>query len=268
MSPNLADQSLFLREALDCTPVVRCRLGPMTVYLVAGGNTVSSIFRSSFVSDPWILRILTHTAGYASSEIAKFSADHSGVATIPRKDSTTTIPPESRIWHAMHRTHEEGLVSIVSVASFAVTFQKCFRQELLALPTGQWTEVRISDFLKKHIAIAATRAILGSRILQVNPGFIDAFWDYEQYAESLSFGLPSFLNRRAINARERFRLMCRTWFEISDRKFDWEQFDGAKDQDWEPVFGSQISRGLARWGKQHAFSADSFGAAYALLLFG
>jgi hypothetical protein len=240
----------------------------MTIYLVSGGSTVSSIFRSSFVSDPWILRILTYTAGYASSDISKFAADNSGVATIPRKDSTTTIAPESRIWHAMHRSHEEGLVSSVSVASFAATFQKCFKKELLALPAGEWTEVRILDFLKKHMSIAATRAVLGSRILQVSPGLSDAFWDYEQFGESLSFGLPGFLNRRALNARERFRLMCREWFEVADREFDWEHFDRSKDQEWEPVFGSQISRGLARWGKQYEFSVDSFGAGYALLLFG
>jgi hypothetical protein len=109
----------------------------------------------------------------------------------------------------MHRTHEEGLVGSVSVASFAATFQKCFKKELLALPAGEWTKVRISDFLKKHMSIAATRAVLGSRILQVSPGLSDAFWDYEQFGESLSFGLPGFLNRRALNARKRFRLMCR-----------------------------------------------------------
>jgi hypothetical protein len=85
-------------------------------------------------------------------------------------------------------------------------------------------EVRISDFLKKHVSIATTRAVLGSHILQVNPGLSDAFWNYEHFGELLSFGLLGFLNRRALNAKERFRLMSREWFEVADPEFDWEHF--------------------------------------------
>ena len=225
----------------------------MTLYLVSGGSTVSAVFRSSFASDPWIMRILKHTAGYASSDLTKFSSDDSGCATLPRQDSTGSIASEKRIWHAMHRTHEEGLVSGKSVNAFSASFQKRFEEELSTFLVGDWVEVRISDFLKKHMSIAATRSVLGSRILEVNPDFVDAFWEYEQYAESLSFGLPSWLNRRAIGARERFRSMCRKWYEVADQEFDWDTFELHKDQEWEPLFGSQISRGLARWGQKILF---------------
>ncbi|KAF2177972.1 cytochrome P450 [Zopfia rhizophila CBS 207.26] len=267
----MTNKRLFInrtREALRASPVVQCRLGPMTLHLVSGGSTVSAVFRSSFTSDPWILRILQHTAGYASTDLAKFSADDSGCATLPRKDSTGSTAPEKRIWHAMHRTHEEGLVSAHSVGAFSASFQECFREELSTLPVGNWVEVRVSDFLKKHMSIAATRSVLGSRILEVNAGFIDTFWEYEQFGESLSFGLPSWLNRRAISARERFRCMCRKWYKLADQEFDWDTVALHQDEEWEPIFGSQISRGLARWGKQFSFSVESFGAAYALLLFG
>jgi hypothetical protein len=239
----------------------------MTIHLVSGGNIASAIFRSSFASEPWILRIITHTAGYASTDIPKFSADDSGCTTIPRKDGLGSIAPEERIWHAMHRTHEEGLVSAHSVNAFSASFQVCFGEELSAFQMGDWSEVRVSEFLKKHMSIAATRSALGSRILEVKPGFIDAFWDYEPFGESLSFGLPSWLNRRAVSARERFRCMCREWYKVADKEFDWDAAAPQQDDGWEPIFGLQISRGLARWGKRFGFSVESFGADYALFLF-
>ncbi|KAK9425270.1 putative Cytochrome P450 [Seiridium unicorne] len=236
-------------------------------FLVSGGSSVSAIFRSSFTSDPWILRILEHTAGYSSTDLAKFMADESGCATLPRPNSSGPVAPDKRIWYAMHRTHEEGLVSARSVAAFSASFQEFLGHQLSEFPTGEWVEVRIFDFLKKHMSIAATRSVLGSRILDINPGFIEAFWQYEQFGESLSFGLPC-LNRQAISARERFRCMCRKWYELADQEFDWDIAELPNHTDWEPIFGSRISRGLAHWGKSFGFSVESLGAAYALLLFG
>ncbi|KAK9778549.1 putative Cytochrome P450 [Seiridium cardinale] len=266
----MTNKRLFInrvREALRESPVVRCRLGPLTLHLVPGGSSVSAIFRSSFTSDPWILRILEHTAGYTSTDLAKFMADKSGCATLPRLSSSGPVAPYKRIWYAMHRTHEEGLVSARSVAAFSASFQEFLGHQLSEFRTAEWVRVRIFDFLKKHMSIAATLSVLGSRILDINPGFIEAFWQYEQFAESLSFGLPC-LNRQAISSRERFCCMCRKWYELAEQEFDWDIAELPHNPDWEPVFGSRISRGLARWGKSFGFSVESLGAAYALLLFG
>jgi len=248
---------------------VKCRLGPLNLYLVGGHSSVSAIFRSSFTSEPWIFRILEHTAKYVPSDLAKFIKDESGGATLPRNMNTDLPVPEKRIWHAMHRTHEEFLVSARSVNAFAASFQTFYSQQLAIYPVGEWVEdVRVLDFLRQNMAAAATRSVLGPKIIDVNPGFIDAFWNYEKFAETLAFGLPSWLNQRAVRARERFRAMCGKWYALADQEFDWDIAGSQQDPDWEPIFGSQISRGLARWAKSFDFSADSMGAVYILLLFG
>ncbi|KAI0598179.1 hypothetical protein F4775DRAFT_200615 [Biscogniauxia sp. FL1348] len=106
-------------------------------------------------------------------------------------------------------------------------------------PTGTWAEnVQVFDFLKRTVTTAARKAVLGSRVIDSNPGFVDAFWEYERFVEPLSFGLPTWLNRRDVKARD-------------------------------PVPG-RWSRGnyLAWWPKAFDFSAQSQGAAFALFLFG
>lgn len=203
------------------------------------------------------------------SDVAKFSQDRSGGAVQPRIGSDGVPPPEKRIWYAMHRMYDEGLLGAHPVKAFSASFQTFFGQQLASFPAGEWAdEVQIFEFLKQNMSIAATRAVLGTRMLDDNPDFVDAFWQYEKFVETLAFGLPKWLNRRGVRARNRFRAMCVKWYEVADREFDWDGIGPDKGPDWEPVFGSRISRGLAQWAKSFDFSTESIGAAYALFHFG
>ncbi|KAK4157553.1 cytochrome P450 [Chaetomidium leptoderma] len=266
------------RTALQESPVVRCRLGPLDLHLVGGGNNASAIFRASCHSDPWILRIM-QSAGYMPADIATLTKDDSGRGTIPRPGSTANaagIALDQRIWHALHRMYDENLVSTQSADALANHFQTAFHQQLVAAPAPpppvgggeEWVDdVHIFGTLRRTMATAATHAVLGSLILDVNPGFVDAFWEYERYVETLEFGLPEWLNRSAVRARARFRDMCRRWYEVADRTYDWAA-DDASDTNWEPAFGSPVSRGLARWAKSFGFSADTMGPLFMLFIFG
>ncbi|KAI0410632.1 hypothetical protein F5X98DRAFT_385179 [Xylaria grammica] len=197
--------------------------------------------------------------------MAHFYADRSGPTSIP--SSKDAEPPTKRIWYQSHRMHDETLIAARPINAFAISFQKFLADELTAFPVDEWIEeVRIFKFLRSQMSAAATRTILGPRILDLNPGFTDTFWEYEKVTEELAFGPPLWLNRRAVNARNRFAAMCRKWFEPSDREFDWEGPD--RHADWEPIFGSQVSKGLAHWAKDFNFSTASIGGAFALFLYG
>ncbi|OTA57645.1 cytochrome P450 [Hypoxylon sp. EC38] len=254
------------KDALKKTSIVQCQLGPQNVYLLTGGNNISTIFRSSFTSEPWILKILENAAGYTPTDMAHFYADGTGSTTLPRQGSAE-LPPEKRIWHASHVMHGETLIKARPIMAFAKSFQDYFAQELPSYPTNEWVDnIQIFGFLKSYMAAAATKAIMGPRIIDLNPNFIDAFWEYEKTPEVLAFGLPTWLNRRAVRIRDRFGAICRKWYEVVDREFDWTGPN--QDADWDPAFGSQISRGLARWAKDFNFSAESIGGAFTLLLYG
>ncbi|KAI0451598.1 cytochrome P450 [Xylaria acuta] len=257
----MTDKELFitrLRESFKSSPVLKCYLGPLKMHFISAKH-ISIIFRSSFASEPWIERIIEHAAGYSLSDVAKFSRDVSGCAS-------TALTSDGRIWYAMHRMYDESLVSSSSVNMLSESFQVFFAQQL-SMRNGV-EEIRLLDFLKKNMATAATRAMFGDRILDVNPGFVDAFWEWDQYAETLAFGLPSWLNRKALTARNRVRAMCLKWYEIAIQEFDLTGVGSLEGVHWEPVFGSRMSTGLAQWGKSFGFSPDSMGASYSLAVFG
>ncbi|KAK6957327.1 hypothetical protein Daesc_000110 [Daldinia eschscholtzii] len=266
----MTNNRLFMtrvRQILKDTPIAQCQLGPMNTYLVTGNSNVSLIFRSSFTSEPWILRILENAGGYTSTDMAHYYADGSGATSRPRRGPSELLPPEKRIWHTSHRMHDDTLIHARPINAFATSFQGFFAQELEAFPADEWVEnIQIFSFLKSNMTAAATRAVVGPRIMDQNPDFIDAFWQYEKTPATLAFGLPPWINRRAVRIRDRFGAMCREWYELADRDFDWTGPD--RQADWEPNFGSQVSKGLALWAKSFAFSSQSIGGAFALLLSG
>lgn len=233
---------------------------------MTGGNNISTLFRSSFNSEPWLLKILEKAAGYVPADMANYYADQTGGGTLPRRGGPE-IPPEKRIWHGIHRMHDETLLGPRNIAAFAKSFQRFFGRELSAFPAKEWVEdVHIFDFLKNRMGDASTRAFLGPRIIDMNPGFMNAFWQYERQAEKLAFGLPTWMNRRAIRMRDQLNNMCRKWYELSDLEYDWT--DPNQDVEWEPLFGLAHSRGLVRWAKSFNFSNQSIGAAFSLFMFG
>ncbi|KAK6197112.1 hypothetical protein LQW54_010907 [Pestalotiopsis sp. IQ-011] len=264
--PHVTNGVVFVRDAFKSSRIVQCRLGPMKLYLVTGSSNISAIFRSSFGSEPWILSVLEHSGGYAHKDLAKFAADQSGGAHVPRKGSGDV--PEKRIWHAKHRLHDDTLVGSRSVSALSAVFQRFFGEQLAKYPVGEWVDVKIMEFMRQNMSAAATRSLLGTRILEINPGFIDAFWKFEKHVEPLAFGLPHWLNRSAVQARDAFRAMCLKWYETADHEFNWDKSDLGEEDEWEPVFGSRISRSLSQWVKSFDFGPESISGMYALFVFG
>ena len=238
----------------------------MNVFLISGLGPVSTLFRSSFTSDPWILHILRHTADYGSADLEKFKAEKPRDAGPLQQRYTQSASSEKHIFQLMHRAHKD-LADADWVAIFASTFQTRLK-ESISMFNNEWVTLRVSDIVKDHMSTSATKSMLGSRIFEVHPRIMDAFWEFEPYAERLSFGMPPWLNKDATRARDRLRAMCSSWYEIADGEYDWEGEEARPNKGWEPIFGSPVVRHLARWGKRFEFSRHSFGAMYTLFFIG
>ncbi|KFA54597.1 hypothetical protein S40293_02256 [Stachybotrys chartarum IBT 40293] len=264
----MTDKRRFLsraRQAFKTSPVVKYRLGPLNVHLITGADQVSTIFRSSFTSEPWVLRIIQNSAGLGGHDLEKFKADESGGALQPRHGMQ--IPKEKRVWYGMHHVYDDSLLTAQSAEAFARDFQSKFWEYLSRFPVGESAEIKLLDFLRESITTAATQAVIGKQVLDINPGFVDAFWQYEKHVEKLAFGLPGWFNKPAIQARERFRKMLTKWFESIKNNIDYETV-ASEEADQIPLFASRVSRNLAHWTNSFNFSSDNVGAIYALFLFG
>jgi hypothetical protein len=56
--------------------------------------------------------------------------------------------------------------------------------------------------------------------MDLYPDMVEAFWDWEQYGETLAFGMAEWLNKRAVAARNRFCDMCFGWYTIARKEYD------------------------------------------------
>lgn len=255
--------------ALRTSPVMQCQLGPLKSYFVTGSEHVPILFKSTmFTSDPWVIHIIKHTAGYFPVDVAKFLRDDSGSSRQPRVRSTKdTIPASERIWYALHQNYNATLSGPQSVKTVCTSYQTFFEQQLTTVLAAKGnSELLLFDFIKKNMSRAAVCAMFGPGIIDTNPGFMEAFWKYEGLSEPLTFGLPSWLNREGIEARNTVRDMCTRWYKRANYEFAWESLEADQDTIWEPIFGSSLFRGLARWGKSFEFSTEGMGPVYTLFL--
>jgi len=214
-----------------------------------------------------MLTILENVAGYTSTDMKKLARDKSGINKAPNPN-TQPINPEDRIWHAKHNVHNEYLGSPRHVAALAASFEHHFSTGLEAYRKGSWAEVSILKFMREAIASAAVCSIVGRSIVDMNPGFIDKLWEYDSYAESLAFGLPSVLNKRGLQVRKDFREMCLKWYRESSRETDWDVIEPDDEGSSSDELGSRFSKELARWGKSFDFSDESMAGVYAFLFLG
>jgi hypothetical protein len=110
------------------------------------------------------------------------------------------------------------------------------------LPIGnEWVE--FPDLLKFfHDLVGATmvEALAGPSLLQVNPTFLDDFWEFDQYISWFARGVPSFLIPKGFSIRSRLISQLKEWYCYARKNFNESSID--KDGQFDPYWGSAIMR--------------------------
>ena len=77
-------------------------------------------------------------------------------------------------------------------------------------PKGQWTTVPISNVLQSVMFKVSTVALMGSRIMDLNPEFINVYWDYDG---AFLLGLPNPLYPEGGSASDKFLAVVRSYID-------------------------------------------------------
>jgi len=261
---------------------VQFYLGLMKVYLVNGASNVQAMFRASnkVSSDIFFLMIQEHIWNSTSEDFAKFANDKTGRLKLPanpfpdaeKAEKMAEVPEQKRYWATMHETFHRYLNRTDESNALARSYQRFFGQRLDSkFPLdGTKAPVCIYQFLLQDMAESAATAINGSRILELNPDIMKLVWDFDVIAASLVWGLPKFLNRESWRKRDRLIAATRRYLEVALNEFDLSQgAEGEEDPDWEPIFGSRLTRELVRWMKESGFAMQTMaGALTNFTLFG
>jgi hypothetical protein len=217
---------------------------------------VQTMFRTSasISSDKFILLVMENLWGATTEDLAKFVDDRSGRLPKPAP-GMESIPEGERYWSGLHRVLHNYLARTQETNKLAESYQRQFAERLERYPVGEWATVRIFEFLKHDMAEAAIVSLIGPSLFDLTPNFLQYFWEFDEVAASLIWGLPRWMNREAWNRRDRLRAACAKYLQTALADFDWHGPDA--DSDWEPVFGSRFSRELAKWMKESQFSSET-----------
>ena len=219
------------------TPL-QIKAGPVNCILTANPSHIQQIFKSRFLSAKSITRISAKNLLDIPSDILSFyDADDSGMAPEPRQGSGTA--QKDRILY--HQTHTaQKFLAAPYLGPLAQRYLDFFGGNVEALAIGEsWVEYPdLYAFLQTTVSGANIEAMMGSKILEVNPGLVDRFWRAKRNAPSYFRGWPRWLAAAAFRERDHVVQDIQRWHAYAFRNGD-VATTGPEDPDWEPTFGSR-----------------------------
>ncbi|TWU75373.1 hypothetical protein ED733_000720 [Metarhizium rileyi] len=248
----MTDKKGFLeriKNALNKHELVTINLGGKVFYMTTKPENVQAMFRSQqeMTSDVFILGVMEHIWGMSKEELQMFRADKSGRSKTPLPGTENT-PDAQRVWAGHHHVYAEYLSRTKPVLYLATAFSEKLMNMLCAkYHPGEWHTVRLNRLFRRDIGELALTTFIGTRIMELQPGFMDCVSEFETIAHNLVWGLPKWMNPYPWKVRKRFHAMTASYLESAWETFDWDGPDA--DSDWEPNFGSRVSRELAKWMK-------------------
>lgn len=234
--------------------------------MVSGEKNIQAINRPSHSISPdvFFLEVMANVWGAKKDEVSKFEQDKSGRSKNPVPGHDVQ-PGQPRLWHGQHHVYSEYLQRTDHANALSNKYFQLFSERLTKQPLGEWREIRLSQFFESDMAEAALVALMGPRIVELNPGFWPAMWEFARLAPQLMWGLPRWVNPKPWKIREEFHAMCRRYVDAAEKEFDWDGPDA--DAEWEPHYGSRMARELIAWAKKN-LSKETTAGMVATFIFG
>ncbi|KAM7216356.1 putative cytochrome P450 E-class, group IV [Rhypophila decipiens] len=259
----MTDQSAFLnrvRDTLRRHPIVSFHIGPMKFYMVKSPKSMQALFKTSpsISSDKFMHMVFENMMNMAPHDVDRFVQDTTGrLATpLPTSNPRPDGKEPKRYWAPYHRILHDNLFHASETNKLGVTYQRLFEDQLARFRIGEWTEdIKIREFLYRDMFIAATTAFCGPRMLELTPDLMDVFWRHHEIAASLVYGLPKWLNKRALDLQAQFHGAARRFIEAAE--FPDAETGTEEKEGWDEVWGSPANRELCRFFKKEGFEMRS-----------
>lgn len=248
--------------------IIKFKLWPRDVYMVTGAKNTAKLFGPPHIMDPNMFHTLLMDKHWDMSgdEIQMFENDKSGRKKVPNP-GMEDVPEINRHWYNHHQIYAKYLSSAKYTDIIANTFYRFFAERLdHDHPLQEWRTLTLFSFMKTVMAESAVKSMFGTKLLELNPDLIDCYWEFDEVAGALVWGLPKFLIPRAYQIRSRLHSMTRKQTEIAYEEFNW---NGLEDEsDWDPYWGSRFAREIARWLRESGFSVRTASGHTMATLFG
>lgn len=233
--------------------IVKFYIGFTPAYIVTGPSNAQRVMNSPNDLDGTFLQLVLMDGVWALSkdEISKFRNDRSGRSAVP-VPGTESTPQDQRFWHGHDRLFAEYLSPRTYSDALAGSYLQLFSDRVRKVESKEFVEVRLYQFLKDAMAESAMIALFGSQLVDLNPGIVDLYWEFDKIAGPLAWGPPRIFQRRSVRIRNQLHDMARKYIDSAWENFDWDS--PAVNSLWEPHFGARVSRETAKWLRDNGFS--------------
>ncbi|KAI1084640.1 putative cytochrome P450 [Whalleya microplaca] len=258
-----------VRNALRDSNIIRFYLGPKTVYLVAGPQSIKAMFGRELVHDVTNQEQMTRYAlptlyKMNPDEVRRWENDKTGVTKVPIP-GTEGLPLRQRLWFMYEHIYTEYLGKPQYMRPLVDTFRRSLSQALERYPTTEWTTVSIQSLCRREVAELAIGVLFGPDLIKSSPDFIDRFWAFDEHLFMLVLGLPKWMNSGPSKAHDRYVVAIEKWLDSASARFDWEGPEA--ETDWEPRFGGRATRELFKWMKEVGWRSEVIAATLGALAF-
>lgn len=216
---------------------IRIRLFVMDTIVITRAEDIVHIFKqSAILTNKPYRKFVSNTFGVPEESRVLFAADETGLRH--KSQSGATIKQEYRVDYLMH-TFITQFMSGPSLGPLATRFTENLISRLEMEDIGhEWREVPdLYEFVRDHMFYASLIAMFGEQLFKLKPNFCEEFWAFEKSVPDLAKGVPQWMNRSAINARDRCLASVQEWGTYLEEQ-------GTKtprcDPVYDPVFGSEI----------------------------
>jgi cytochrome P450 len=148
--------------------------------------------------------------GMPKQDVQRFIRDKSGRDRVP-PPGFEKMTSEQRVWAGYDKVHSD-LSKSQNFRPVAEFFSQSMAQALDEwYPVEEWQSVSLIGFCRNRVAAKGVEALFGTRMFELNPDLIDAFWAFDSNLFVLTLGLSRWVHFRAYRARDRYYGMIRNY---------------------------------------------------------
>lgn len=222
---------------------IRFNLPGAKVFLITSPELIRTTLydTKSFVAHHARARFIKNVLGYSTAAIRTIENDTSGSAREPLPGSST--PANKRILRMQQVTTLDVISSKDGMAEMLHQFTRVYDEMLKERVSGNaWVELHDLHGFMRHIgSTAIITALCGPRLLKKRPGFLDAFWTFDERVHFFHMALPNWLNPRASRARA-FCIDAITEWRKGAVEMAKSMPHGISDSMWNEIWGIKAMR--------------------------
>jgi hypothetical protein len=233
---------IIFRERYCADGPVSIRVGTTNFVIIADPEQIQGVFKQSrMLSNKSVtLWVLENLLGATRALLSFYKADDSGMAAKPRPGSK--VKQEDRVFFFQIRTAHTHL-SGLHLHAINDRFMATLERDLDTLNVGQeWVEYPdLYKFLQCIVTPCSIETIYGTKLLELNPDFVNNFWEFESNAPRFLHAFPRRFMTRAYEVREKLIEAFEKTHLYANEHSDCSRI-GAEEPEWEPNFGSKLLR--------------------------